>query len=72
MKLLSTLRMHVLRLLHGGSFQVWHVDNRGRRKVFWCDTLQDALEWVACSHRDEDAMVLDHAGCFVALRKAMV
>lgn len=66
----TLIRRLILKALHGGSYAYWHVAKDGSRKVFWCDTLEDAMEWMSCSLRDDRAMVLDHNGYFIAQRDA--
>ena len=35
-------------VLYGGTYKVSYIDRTtGKRKVFWCGTWQDAIEWVA-------------------------
>lgn len=57
------------RSLFGGTYKVAHIDSiTGKRKVFWCDTWQDALEWVACACNDDRVVVTDTAGYILAVR----
>ena len=58
-------------VLYGGSYKVVHIDRTaGKRKVFWCDTWQDALDWVACACNDDRVTVTDTAGFVIAARGA--
>ena len=36
----------ILQALYGGAYACWHVANDGTSKVFWSNTLEDAMEWV--------------------------
>lgn len=67
---ITLVRRLILKALHGGSYACWHVAPDGSRKVFWCDALEDAMEWMACAIREDRAMVLDHNGYFIVQRNA--
>ncbi len=57
------------RILFGGTYKVAHIDSTtGERKAFWCDTWQDAIEWVACALNDDRVTVTDTAGVVLAQR----
>lgn len=57
------------KILFGGTYKVDHIDSTtGRRKVFWCCTWQDAMEWVSCALNDDSVTVTDTAGFVVAQR----
>ena len=59
------------RILFGGTYKVVHIDSAtGKRKVFWCCTWQDAIEWVACACNDDRVTVTDTAGVVIAAREA--
>ena len=57
------------RILFGGTYKVVHIDSTtGKRKVFWCCTWQDTIEWVACALNDDRVTVTDTAGFVLAQR----
>lgn len=57
------------RIFFGGSFKVAHIDAAtGKRKVFWCDTWADAIEWVSCALNDDTVIVTNTAGFVLAQR----
>lgn len=57
------------RFFFGGSYKVVHICNEtGNRKVFWCDTWQDAIEWVSCGLNCDKITVSDTAGFILASR----
>lgn len=57
------------RVFYGGSYKVAHIDAiTGKRKIFWCDTLTDAIEWVSCALNDDTVTVTDTAGFVLAQR----
>ena len=59
------------KILFGGTYKVAHIDSTtGKRNVFWCDTWQDAIEWVACACNDDRVTVTDTAGFLIAAREA--
>ena len=59
------------RILFGGTYKVAHTcSTTGKRKVFWCNTWQDAIEWVACACNDDRVTVTDTAGLVIAAREA--
>lgn len=56
-------------VLHGGTYKVAHIDSAtGKRKVFWCCTWQDAIEWVSCACNDDRVTVTDSSGFVLATR----
>ena len=58
-------------VLYGGTYKVAHIDSvTGKRKVFWCYTWRDAIEWVACACNDDRVTVTDTAGVVLAAREA--
>ena len=58
-------------VLYGGSYKVvLQMCTTGKRKVFWCDTWQDALDWVACACNDDRVTVTDTSGFVIAARGA--
>ena len=58
-------------VLYGGTYKVVHIDRTtGKRKVFWCNTWQDAIEWVSCACNDDRVTVTDTAGFVIAAREA--
>ena len=58
-------------VLYGGTYKVVHTCSAtGKRKVFWCDTWQDAIELVACACNDDRVTVTDTAGVVIAAREA--
>ena len=60
---------HLNQVLYGGTYKVAHIDRAtGKRKVFWCNTWQDAIEWVACACNDDRVTVTDTAGFVLAQR----
>ena len=60
------------RVLYGGTYKVSHIDRTtGKRKVFWCCTWQDAIEWVACACNDDRVTVTDTAGCVLAAKRSV-
>lgn len=57
------------RILFGGSYKVAHIcSTTGKRKCFWCDTWQDAIEWVSCAINDDRVTVTDTTGFVLAQR----
>ncbi len=59
------------KVLSGGTYKVAHIySTTGKRKVFWCCTWQDAIEWVACACNDDRVTVTDTAGFVIAAREA--
>lgn len=60
---------HLNKVLYGGTYKVTHIDSTtGKRKVFWCCTWQDAIDWVACAYNDDRVTVTDTAGDILAQR----
>ena len=56
-------------VLYGGTYKVAHIDSTtGKRKIFWCCTWQDAMEWAACACNDDRVTVTDTAGFVLAQR----
>ena len=56
-------------VLYGGTCKVVHTcSTTGKRKVFWCNTWQDAIEWVACACNADRVTVTDTAGFVLAQR----
>ena len=59
------------RILFGGTYKVVHTCSAtGKRKVFWCNTWQDAIEWVECALNDDRVTVTDSSGFVIAAREA--
>lgn len=57
------------RIFFGGSFKVAHIDAAtGKRKVFWCDTWADAIEWVSCALNEDTVTVTNTMGFVLAVR----
>lgn len=57
------------RILFGGSYKVAHICSiTGKRKCFWCDTWQDAIEWISCAINDDRVTVTDTSGFVLAQR----
>lgn len=57
------------RFFFGGTYKVAHIDaTTGKRKIFWCDTWQDALEWVSCALNCDRVTVTNTAGFVLAQR----
>ena len=71
-RILSRFALQPLnKALYGGTYKVAHIDSTtGKRKVFWCCTWQDAIEWVACACNDDRVTVTDTAGFVIAAREA--
>ena len=69
-RILSRFALQSLnKVLYGGTYKVVHIDRTtGKRKVFWCCTWQDAIEWVACACNDDRVTVTDTAGVVLAQR----
>ena len=69
-RILSRFALQSLnKVLYGGTYKVAHIDRTtGKRKVFWCCTWQDAIEWVACACNDDRVTVTDTAGHIMAQR----
>ena len=66
-----TMIKFINRVLFGGTYKVAHIDSTtGKRKVFWCCTWQDAIEWVSCACNDDRVTVTDTAGVVIAAREA--
>ena len=58
-------------VLYGGTYKVVHIDSTtGKRKIFWCCTWRDTMEWVACALNDDRVTVTDTAGFVIAAREA--
>ena len=58
-------------VLYGGTYKVAHTCSAtGKRKCFWCNTWQDAIEWVSCACNDDRVTVTDTAGFVIAAREA--
>lgn len=55
------------RMFYGGSFAVYHIGT-DTRKVFWCDTWQDAIEWVICALNDDMVRIVRYDGAILAQR----
>lgn len=70
-RILSRFALQPLnQVLYGGAYKVTHTcSTTGKRKVFWCDTWQDAIEWVACACNDDRVTVTDTAGFVIAARE---
>ena len=59
-------------VLYGGTYKVAHIDRTtGKRKVFWCCTWQDAMDWVACAGNDDRVTVTDTAGSVLAAKRSV-
>lgn len=57
------------RVFYGGSYKVAHIDAiTGKRRVFWCDTWTDAIEWVSCALNADTVTVTDTGGFVLAQR----
>lgn len=61
----------ILRALFGGSFKVVHVDPKGTRNVFWCDTWNDALEWANCGHKEDTVRITSACGYVLCERDSL-
>ena len=62
---------HLNQVLYGGTYKVAHTcSTTGKRKVFWCNTWQDAIEWVACACNEDRVTVTDSSGFVIAAREA--
>ena len=60
---------HLNQVLYGGTYKVAHTCSAtGKRKVFWCCTWQDAIEWVVGEGNDDRVTVTDTAGVVLAQR----
>lgn len=57
----------ILRALYGGRFAVHHI-SKGTRKVFWCDTWQDAIEWASCALNEDTVRIVHYDGIILAQR----
>lgn len=58
-------------VFYGGVYKVVHVDAcTGKRKVFWCNTWQDALEWTTCALNEDAVIITDYLGYTIAQRGA--
>ena len=68
LKIINILTAFILQALYGGAYACWHVASDGSQKVFWTNTLEDAMEWVACCLNDETAKVVKYNGELVAMR----
>ena len=61
------------KILFGGTYKVVHICSiTGKRKVFWCDTWQGALEWVSCACNDDRVTITSKEGYMLASRDAVV
>lgn len=57
------------RILFGGTYKVVHIcSNTGKRKIFWCDTWMDALEWASCALNCDKVTITDKTGFLLASR----
>ena len=70
LKTITIIHRFILQVLYGGVYACWHVANDGSRKVFWTNTLDDAMEWAACCLNDETAKIVKYDGELVAMRYA--
>ena len=70
LKIITIIHHFILQALYGGVYACWHVASDGSKKVFWTDTLEDALQWAACCLNDETAKVVKYDGELVAVRHA--
>ena len=60
----------ILKAMYGGVYACWHVASDGSRKVFWTNTIEDAMQWAACCLNDEIVKVVKYNGELVAMRYA--
>lgn len=68
---MKTIARFLNKVLHGGSYCVVHFDADGsKRSRHWCDTWAEALEWAACSLRDDVVSIRDCNGQQLAVRNA--
>lgn len=69
--MLQTIRKaitSITRALMGYEFRTVHIAPDGKRKVFHCETMQDAIEWVSCALNEDQIKIIDRNGYLVASR----
>lgn len=59
------------RVLFGGTYKVTHWDSKGKSKVFWCDSWEDALGWTACALNCDRVSITNTAGYVLAERQVI-
>ena len=70
LKIVNILTAFILQALYGGMYACWHVANDGTKKVFWSNTLDDAMEWAECCLNDETVKIVRYDGELIAIRYA--
>lgn len=57
------------RFFFGGTYKVVHIcATTGKRKIFWCSTWKDALEWASCALNCDKVTITNTAGFLLASR----
>ena len=70
LKIVNILTAFILQALYGGVYACWHVANDGTKKVFWSNTLEDAMQWAACCLNDDTVKIVRYDGQLIAMRYA--
>lgn len=60
-----------IRAIAGHEYRTIHIAPDGKRKVFPCTNLQDAIEWVSCALNEDHVKIIDRSGYLVASRGAI-
>lgn len=68
MNKLTSLYKKVMRVIFGFEYYCVHDDADGTRKVFHCETLREAQEWMSCSLNCSTATVICRNGYLVQRR----
>ena len=56
----------------GDNFYVYHIDAKGKTKVFACDTFSEALEWTTCALNCDKVLVKTWQNKIVDTRSSVV
>lgn len=73
--MLQTIRKalaSIIRAIDGHEYRTIHIAPDGKRKVFHCTTMQDAIEWVSCALNEDQVKIIDRDGYLVAMRDRIV
>ena len=60
----------ILQAMYGGMYACWHVANDGTKKVFWSNTIDDAMEWAECCLNEDTVKIVRYDGQLIAMRYA--
>lgn len=72
--MLNTIRKAfalIIRVIAGHEYRTIHIAPDGKRKVFHCTDLQDAIEWVSCALNEDQVKIIDRNGYLVAMRNGI-